>query len=83
MGFDIEYQNGTKEEKVVSAGDFEVYDSKGEKIEVYALDTLTESVQAGKHVNGPAFGVTGNAPYEIFYTDYTAGSKAKWIMEMK
>ncbi|MCK2005850.1 hypothetical protein MZM54_31465 [[Brevibacterium] frigoritolerans] len=41
---------------------------------VYALDTLTESVQA--------FGVTGNAPYEIFYIDYTAGSKAKWIMEI-
>ncbi|WP_285767531.1 hypothetical protein [Peribacillus sp. SI8-4] len=84
MGFDIEYQNGTKEEQVVSAGDFEVYDSKGEKMEVYALDTLTESVQAGKHVNGPAaFGVTGNAPYEIFYTDYITGSKAKWIMEVK
>jgi hypothetical protein len=84
LGFDIEYQNGTKEEQVVSAGDFEVYDSKGEKMEVYALDTLTESVQAGKHVNGPAaFGVTGNAPYEIFYTDYTTGSKAKWIMEVK
>ncbi|KRF59783.1 hypothetical protein ASG97_20545 [Bacillus sp. Soil745] len=67
LGFDIEYQNGTREEQVVSAGDFEVYDSKGEKMEVYALDTLTESVQAGKHVNGPAaFGVTGNAPYEIF-----------------
>ncbi|MGG0249987.1 hypothetical protein ABEY24_16790 [Peribacillus frigoritolerans] len=30
-----------------------MYDSKGEKMEVYALDTLTESVQAGKHVNGP------------------------------
>ncbi|WP_330502504.1 hypothetical protein V2I71_10505 [Peribacillus frigoritolerans] len=44
-----------------------MYDSKGEKMEVYALDTLTESVQAGKHVNGPAaFGVTDNAPYEIF-----------------
>lgn len=67
LEFDIEYQNGTREEQVVSAGDFEVYDSKGEKMEVYALDTLTESVQAGKHVNGPAaFGVTGNAPYEIF-----------------
>lgn len=78
MGFDIEYQNGTKEEQVVSPGNSEVYDSKGEKMEVYALDTLTESVQASKHVNGPdAFGVTDNAPYEIFFTDYTTGSKAK------
>ncbi|MDM5283967.1 hypothetical protein [Peribacillus frigoritolerans] len=84
LGFDIEYQNGTKEEQVVSAGDFEVYDIKGEKMEVYALDTLTESVQAGKHFNGPAaFGVTDNAPYEIFFTDYTTGNKAKWIMEVK
>ncbi|MED3790016.1 hypothetical protein P4576_22880 [Peribacillus frigoritolerans] len=46
MGFDIEYQNGTKEEREVSEGDFEVYDCKGEKMKVYALDTLTESVQA-------------------------------------
>lgn len=84
LGFDIEYQNGTKEEQVVSPGNSEVYDSKGEKMEVYALDTLTESVQASKHVNGPAaFGVTDNAPYEIFFTDYTTGSKAKWIMEVK
>ncbi|WP_440438277.1 hypothetical protein [Peribacillus frigoritolerans] len=61
-----------------------MYDSKGEKMEVYVLDTLTESVQAGKHVNGPAaFGGTGNAPYEIFFIDYTTGSKAKWIMEVK
>ncbi|MGG0248489.1 hypothetical protein ABEY24_08945 [Peribacillus frigoritolerans] len=60
-----------------------MYDSKGEKMELYALDTLTESIQAGKHVNGPAaLGVTG-APYEIFYTDYTTGSKAKSIMEVK
>ncbi|MDG4850510.1 hypothetical protein [Peribacillus frigoritolerans] len=46
-----------------------MYDSKGEKMEVYPLDTLTESVQAGKHVNGPAaFGVTDNAPYEISFS---------------
>ncbi|MEE3952806.1 hypothetical protein [Peribacillus frigoritolerans] len=49
--------------KLVSADDFEVFDSKVEKMEVYALDKLTETVQVCKHVKCPAvFGVTGHTP---------------------
>lgn len=82
--FDVEYQNGTKEEQLIDGGDFEVYDSKGEKMEVYPVDYITETVQPGKHVKGrAAFGVSGNAPYEVYYTDYMTGSKAIWIMEVK
>ncbi|WP_028392141.1 DUF4352 domain-containing protein [Bacillus cihuensis] len=82
--FDVEYQNGTQEEQLIDGGDFEVYDSKGEKMETYPIDYITESVQPGKHVKGQAaFGVTGNAPYEIYYKDFMTESKATWIMEVK
>ncbi|MBO1580662.1 MULTISPECIES: hypothetical protein [Bacillus] len=44
------------------------------------IDSLTETVQAGKHVKRKdAFSVTGNALYEIYYTDFTSGTKAKLV----
>lgn len=82
--FDVEYQNATKEEQTIDAGSFEVYDSKGEKMEVYPVEYLTETIQPGKHVKGrAAFGVTGNAPYQVYYTDYLTSTKATWVMEVK
>jgi hypothetical protein len=82
--FDVEYQNSTQEEQLIDGSDFEVYDKTGEKMDTYPIDYITETVQAGKHVKGrAAFGVSGKAPYEVYYNDMLTDTKAKWIMDVK
>lgn len=63
---EYEVENGTDEEITVG-GNLEVYDSAGNKGELYPLDNTMDTLQPGKKLNDVAhFGVE-SGPIEIYF----------------
>lgn len=84
LKIDLTVQNSTQEEIFADVGDFEVYDAEGTKMEIYSLDNLMETLQAGKNISGSAFfGVTSKGPYELYFKDFVDEKTAKWIIDIK
>ena len=81
---DFYVENKTDEEIVFSASDFEIYDADGTKMDIYPLDSVVENLLPGKNASGQGtYGVSGKAPYEVYYTELLKGHKAKWILDVK
>ncbi|WP_404349058.1 DUF4352 domain-containing protein [Sutcliffiella horikoshii] len=79
LALEITLQNSTQEEIYFNAYELELYDANGTLMEVYPLDNFDATLQPGKNSSGTVFfGVSGDGPYELFYTEWISGTKAMW-----